>query len=101
MKDIEENDIFIFYLPMVIVALLIQLSLAALILWPNKDILKCTVWSDEEYRSFRESTRNVTSVELMEMHPNHAAVTEPTDIARTEPIPPTFAPAGGRPYRTT
>jgi hypothetical protein len=80
MKDIEENYIFIFYLPMVIAALLIQLLLAGLILWPNKDILKCTVWSDKENRSFREGTRNVTepsplqsvtSVELMEMHPNH------------------------------
>ena len=101
MKDIEENDIFIFYLPMVIAALVIQLSLAALILWPNKDILKCTVWSDEEYHSCREGTRNVTSAELMEIHPNQAAVTELTDIAGTNPIPPTFAPAQDRPYRTT
>ena len=57
MKDIEENDIFIFYLPMVIAALLIQLVLAWLILRPYKDILECTVWSDKENRSFWESTR--------------------------------------------
>jgi len=39
MKDIEENDIFIFYLPMVIAALLIQLLLAAFILLRKKDIV--------------------------------------------------------------
>jgi hypothetical protein len=52
MKDIEENDIFIFYLTTVIAALVIQLLLAGLILFLNKDILKCTVWSEAEYRSF-------------------------------------------------
>lgn len=57
MKDTEENNIFILYLPMVIVALLIQLSLAGLILRLNKDILDCTVWSDEENRAFWERTR--------------------------------------------
>jgi hypothetical protein len=57
MKDTEENDIFIFYLPMVIVALLIQLLLAGLILRPNKGILGCTVWSDEDNRSLWEGTR--------------------------------------------
>jgi hypothetical protein len=54
MKDIEENDIFIFYLPMVIAALLIQLFLAALILLPSKDILECIVWKGEESRNFWE-----------------------------------------------
>jgi hypothetical protein len=54
MKDIEENDIFFFYLPMVLAALLIQLLLAALILLPKKDILKCIVWDDEESRDFSE-----------------------------------------------
>jgi hypothetical protein len=57
MKDIEENDIFIFYLPMVIAALLIQLFLAALILLPSKDILECIVWKGEESRNFWERNR--------------------------------------------
>jgi hypothetical protein len=57
MKDIEENDIFIFYLPMVIGALLIQLLLAGVILQRNKDILECTVWSDKENDSFWKGTR--------------------------------------------
>jgi hypothetical protein len=52
MKDIEENYIFIFYLPTVIGALLIQLLLAGLILFLNRDILECTVWSEKDYRSF-------------------------------------------------
>ncbi|MCJ1405053.1 hypothetical protein MMC11_008279 [Xylographa trunciseda] len=56
MKDIEENDIFTFYLPMVISALVVQLLLATVILELNGDILKCTVWSVKENRSFWEDT---------------------------------------------
>jgi hypothetical protein len=94
MKDIEENDIFIFYLPMVIAALLIQLLLAGLILRPYKDILKCTVWSDNENRSFREGTRQEHAIEPSPL--SSVTSVELTDIAgvhRTNPIPSTFAPA--------
>jgi hypothetical protein len=54
MKDIEENDIFAFYLPMVLAALSIQLVLAALILRPKWDVLKCIVWDNKENREFSE-----------------------------------------------
>ncbi|MCJ1436891.1 hypothetical protein MMC27_006273 [Xylographa pallens] len=56
MKAIEEGDIFRLYLPIVIVALAVQLLLAGIILRLNKDILKCLVWSDGENRTFWECT---------------------------------------------
>ncbi|MCJ1384308.1 hypothetical protein MMC17_007424 [Xylographa soralifera] len=56
MKDIEEDDIFSLYLPVVIAALLVQLLLAGIILRLNRDILRCTVWSDAENRAFWERT---------------------------------------------
>ena len=56
MRDIEEADIFSLYLPIVIVALAMQLLLAGIILRLNRDILKCLVWSDAENRAFWERT---------------------------------------------
>lgn len=65
MKDVEEGDIFSFYLPMVVIALGIQLLLATFILWLNKDTLAFTIWSDSENRSFFNGTRDRADVQLM------------------------------------
>jgi hypothetical protein len=48
MKKTEADLIFSYYLPMAATALVLQLILAGVILWLNKDTLRITIRSREE-----------------------------------------------------
>jgi hypothetical protein len=52
MRDVIEEHIFSFYLPMVGVALAIQLIIAGIIIRMTKDTMDFTAWSDDESRAF-------------------------------------------------
>ena len=56
MKVTEEDDIFTFYLPMILGSLIIQLLLAVMIILPNKNILKCLDWTSKENYEFWKRT---------------------------------------------
>jgi hypothetical protein len=52
MRDVEENLIYKFYLPMVFSELAIQLGLASTILGINRSVLKFMDREDDENRTF-------------------------------------------------
>jgi hypothetical protein len=57
MKETIEAHIFSFYLPITGVSLIIQLSIASLIIWMNWEVKQFTIWSDTENREFIEQSR--------------------------------------------
>jgi hypothetical protein len=57
MKTTIQKHIFSFYLPMTAASLVIQLLIAALIIWMFWDVMQFTIWTDEENRKFFEKRR--------------------------------------------
>ena len=66
MKSTIQQHIFTFYLPMTAASLVSQLLIAAYIIWMYWDVMRFTIWSDEENREFFEQQGKI---ELVQMGP--------------------------------
>lgn len=77
MKKTIKQHIFTFYLPMTAISLLIQLSVAAFIIWLNWQVMEFTIWSDDEHRKFVEGSRGVRHVEMTNLPTSQASYSIP------------------------